>query len=90
MKKLIEHYEVWLENKQLPKFGLCGSVTKEYKKSLYLFVPTDDELDELSELGLSGFYWASGLRISDLNKSQALTPLRETIILLICAMHDEI
>jgi hypothetical protein len=90
MKKLIEHYKVWLEKGELPVYGLCLSVPDEYKESLYLFVPTDDELDELACLGISGFYWASGLRMFDPNKRQALTPLRETIILLICAMHDEI
>jgi hypothetical protein len=90
MKKLIEHYKEWLEKGQLPKFGLCNSVPKKYKDSLYLFAPTFDELDELACSGISGFYWASGLKILDENKKQALTPLRETIILLICAMHDEI
>jgi hypothetical protein len=90
MKKLIDHYKEWIEECKLPKFGLCHSVPKEYKKSLYLFVPTDDELDELASFGISGFYWASGLRMFDPNKRDALTPLRETIILLICAMHDEI
>ena len=90
MKKLIEHYKEWIEECKLPKFGLCHSVPNKYEESLFLFVPTDDELDELAELGISGHYWASGLTISDLNKKQALTPLRETIILLICAMHDEI
>jgi hypothetical protein len=90
MKKIIDHYKEWVEKGRLPKNGLCFSVPNKYKDSLYLFVPTDDDLDELVKLGISGFYWASGLTIFDLNKKQALTPLRETIILLICAMHDEI
>jgi hypothetical protein len=90
MKKLIDHYKEWLEKGELPVHGLCLSVPNEYKESLYLFVPTDDELNELVELGISGLYWASGLGMFDPNKLDALTPLRETIILLICAMHDEI
>ena len=90
MKKLIERYKEWANEGQLPRYGLCGSVPNEYKGSLRLFEPTDDELDGLANLGISGFYWASGLGMFDPNKKQALTPLRETIILLICAMHDEI
>jgi hypothetical protein len=90
MKKLIEHYKEWAEEGQLPDYGLCNSVPSEYEKSLLLFKPTDDELDELACLRMAVFFWASGLRIFDKNKKQALTPLRETIILLICAMHDEI
>ena len=90
MKKLIDHYKEWLEKGELPKFGLCHSVPNEYKKSLLLFEPTLYELNEAIDCGMSGLYWASGLTIFDPNKRQALTPLRETIILLICAMHDEI
>ncbi len=90
MKKLIEHYKEWLEEGQLPKHGLCKSVPNEYKDSLCLFMPTDAEINELSYHGMSGLYWGSGLGLFDMNKYNAVTPLRETIILLICAMHDEI
>ena len=90
MKKLIEHYKEWIEKGKLPKFGLCNSVPDEYIESLLLFKPTDDELNELKILGMSWGYWASGLWVVDPNKLDTLTPLRETIILLICAMHDEI
>jgi hypothetical protein len=90
MKTLIEHYKEWVEKGGLPKWGLCNSVPKKYKKSLLLFEPTLYELNEVIDSGMSGLYWASGLTMFDLNKKQALTPLRETIILLICAMHDEI
>jgi hypothetical protein len=90
MKKLIDNYKEWVEDGGLPDYGLCNSVPSEYRESLLLFVPTDDESDELVKLGISRHYWASGLGVLDPNKLDTLTPLRETIILLICAMHDEI
>jgi len=90
MKKLIDHYKEWDKEGQLPDDGLCYSIPDEYKKSLRLFKPTEKELRKLTEWGLSPFYWASGLGWFDLNRYRSLTPLRETIILLICAMHDEI
>ena len=90
MKKLIDHYKEWIEKGGLPDYGLCNSVPSKYENSLLLFKPTDAELNELECLRMAVFFWASGLTISDLNKKQALTPLRETIILLICAMHYEI
>ena len=90
MKKLIDHYEEWDKNGKLPKNGLCFSVPSEYNESLLLFEPTKDELIELASCGMSWCYWGSGLNMFDSTKEKALTPLRETIILLICAMHDEI
>jgi hypothetical protein len=90
MKKLIDHYKEWDKEGQLPDYGLCDSIPSEYEKSLLLFKPTDAELDELESLRMAVFFWASGLSVFDVNKCRALTPLRETIILLICAMHDEI
>jgi hypothetical protein len=90
MKKLIEHYKEWAEKGELPDDGLCGSVPYEYIESLLLFKPTKDEFIQLTSLGMSWGYWASGLSSYDLDRYFRLTPLRETIILLICAMHDEI
>ena len=90
MKKLIDHYKEWDKKGELPKNGICFSIPDEYEGSLLLFEPTRDELIQLSSLGMSWCYWGSGLGMFDLNKGKALTPLRETIILLICAMHDEI
>jgi hypothetical protein len=90
MKKLIEHYKVWAKKGELPDNGLCGSVPDEYIESLLLFKPTKDEFIQLTRLGMSWGYWASGLSPNDSDRHFGLTPLRETIILLICAMHDEI
>jgi hypothetical protein len=92
MKKLIEHYKKWAENGQLPSSGLCGSISFKYDSAFELIKPTDIEKETLRENKLSSLYWGSGLPVAaEYNEKRwALTPLRETIILLICAMHDEI
>jgi hypothetical protein len=92
MKKLIDHYKEWVEKGRLPKEGLCESIPRKYSKSLYLFEPTLNDAINLEKLDLSRTFWGSGLSVFDkhFDKCHGLTPLRETIILLICAMHDEI
>jgi hypothetical protein len=92
MKKLIDHYKEWVEKERLPKTGLCNSIPRKYSKSLGLFAPTLNDEINLAKLDLSCTFWGSGLSVFDehFDKCHELTPLRETIILLICAMHDEI
>ena len=92
MKKLIDHYKKWVEKGELNEAGLCNSIPAEYLKDLRLFTPTDCDFKILRDNGMSTLYWAHGVGIYGpaIKKRFALTPLRETIILLICAMHDEI
>jgi hypothetical protein len=92
MKKLVEHYKEWIESRKISDDGLCNAIPAGYFIDLMLFRPTEDDLKLLIDSEISSLYWASGVSrtASDNKKRFALTPLRETIILLICAMHDEI
>jgi hypothetical protein len=59
---------------------------------LDMFKPTLEDLKVLNKQNLSRGYWASGLDQSDwiYNKSEKYTPLRQTIVLLMAAMNDEL
>jgi hypothetical protein len=92
MKKLIEHYQEWAEEGRLPSPGLCSSIDENYEKTLGLFEPTKKDIKELKKSGYTFNFWGYNGSFYDRSflKYYGLTPLRETIILLICAMHDEI
>ena len=63
--------------------GLCNATPIAYQRDLELFEPPIEEYVT---------YWAfeEGKRVSDDTEMYKYTPLRQTIILLICAMNNEI
>lgn len=89
--KLIKLHEEWSEKGKLPNIGLCSSTPSKYRNTLGLLKPTMDDFKQLDKNGLCTNFWGSGLNAYDFwDKFVAYTPLRQTIVLLICAMHDEI
>ena len=90
---LIEEYENWMETGQLPKAGLfnCLRGTK-YKDTLCLFRPSSKDCAELFRDSIDLTYWASGLAYDDKYNSRdySFTSLRQIIVLLILAIHDEL
>jgi hypothetical protein len=91
--KLIELYKEWMEKGEIPGNGICWSIPEEYLKDIRLFQPTCEEELQLFQKGLSSVYWGSGVHISKTtlyNLKHKFTSLRQTIVLLICAMNDEI
>jgi hypothetical protein len=88
--KLIELYKEWMETGVMPDSGLCPSIPTKYKIYLNLFKPEPSENILLMQENLSVGYWASGLDVYDNGKYDSFTDLRQTIVLLICAMNDEI
>lgn len=91
-KKLIELHDEWLKSKNLPSLGLCNSVITGNGNQLLLnrFIPNDKEFTKLATKGYCTTYWGSGLKLGDDRKYTRYTPLRQTIVLLICAMKGEI
>lgn len=85
----LELYDRWMRAGTLPGNGLCFSVPTELVYILEIFNPTEIEKDELNRKDLSNAYWASGLKQDNPKKGQALTPLRQTIILLCAALNGE-
>ena len=89
--KLINLYKKFTETGKMSEDGLCSILLDtKYEDDFNLFRPTYEEANQLSKNGLSDIYWASGLGQYDLDRWYTLTPLREVIILLICAMHNEL
>ena len=89
--KLKQEYENWMETGELPENGLCKCLSgTKYKSTLDLFKPSRKEKFELVAIEFSYGYWGSGLAYSDNDKYAKFTPLRQTIVLLILAIHDEL
>lgn len=91
--KLIDLHKEWCEAGGLPGDGLCNSVLKEDKDLLRMFEPSDADVNELWNQGMTAVYWGYGAPIEYGDYRQrwrAYTPLRQTIVLLICAMKGEL
>ena len=94
-KKLIELHKKWMEagkiTGEIPN-GLCHEITGSYRDKFILIMPSDEELVILEKDGFDTAYWASELPESESNKrlSENYGALRQTIVLLICAMNNEL
>lgn len=87
--KLIDLHKEWMEKGNLNGHGgLCNALMRtDYSKHLTIFNPTKKELVTHANDGYSAVWW--GEKESDIRWG-AYTPLRQTIVLLICAMNDEL
>jgi len=65
--------------------GLCNTEIGE--DALELFYPTERDWFDYS-IGTS--FWAAGLDFFDCNRIYKFTPLRQTIVLFLAAMNDEL
>jgi hypothetical protein len=90
--KLIDLYHEWMETgkiKEHPKSmgagGLCNAVPPKYLKTLELLEPDDD--DYTTFWGNENYAYGADVA-SDIEYQ--FTPRRQTIVLLICAIHGEI
>jgi len=86
--KLIDLHKQWMETGMLPKDGLCNSLRGKYATNL------KKHFDKT--IGEYGTFWAYPLtyqqqiRHSYTEMALSYTPLRQTIVLLICAMNNEL
>lgn len=72
--------------------GLCGAASGKQIDSdlLNLFEPTREERNELADEGISSGWWASGLPSESGKKYSSFTPLRQTIVLFMAAINNEL
>lgn len=88
--KLIDLHKKWVKDLELPDYGLChvfSNLPRKYEDRFLEFSPIFTERVQLRKEGKSELYWASD------NKNYLCyeyTPLRQTIVLLICAMNNEL
>lgn len=92
--KLIDLYKEWMRKGKITdrldavgSGGLCNAVPKYCRHTFYSFYPEEET---------HGTFWAYPMTFSQQQKrtfehmAYKLTPLRQTIILLICAMNNEL
>lgn len=89
--KLIELHKKWMETGVLPSHGLCNSLKAKYFRTLLdLFAPPIEANKDYVT------FWAYPLTLSQegsmsyMEMALPYTPTRQTIVLLICAIHGEL
>jgi hypothetical protein len=87
-KKLIDLYKEWVETGKLKdrddslgNGGLCNALPKKYRDTLELFVPMNTDTYD------GGLFWAADSFRSRVYK---FGKIRQTIVLFICAIRNEI
>ena len=99
MKKNLDFYNECMKTGELPEKGLCGCALEGLISNdlLNLFKPTTEEEIKLHEENTSYIFWGYGLFYTDEDDCQqyynvrySFTPLRQTIVLFMAAMNNEL
>ncbi len=93
--KHLQFYMDCMKRGVMPNSGLCintvdlgGPLSEELFR---LFIPTDDELFALAKKGYSTSYWGLGVITNDYDiLYDAFSPLRQTIVLFMAAINNEL
>jgi hypothetical protein len=94
MKKETPHLDFYHKclDDGLPYGGLCAcadhGLIDEYL--FELFEPTDDDIIIINSCNLSLWFWGAGLPFGDPGNIGTFTPLRQTIILFMAALNNEL
>lgn len=99
MGKHLDFYTQAMQGERMVTDGLCGAVGKKLidKKIFGRFTPTGADLEALLSEGLIPDYglqsfWACGIDKSEnwIKRGYAFTPLRQTIVLFMAAINNEL
>jgi hypothetical protein len=95
MKKSSKHLDFYLKaikDEQMPYFGLCLCASNNLinYETFERFIPTPENEEKLKKEDLNLTYWGSGLSTNDHNRLYAFTPLRQTIVLFMAAINNEL
>lgn len=86
--KLIDLHKEWIRTGKLSNDGLCYCVPEEYRELFELFTPTKQELISHNAEGYWTAWW--GKHKKDGYSCRIYNSFRQTIVLLICAMNNEL
>lgn len=91
-KRYLDFYNEFIKTGKMSNDGLCNVFGE---KALNLFVPEYDTYFNYAKYGdtLATSYWGYGYdfyEVADDNVRYSFTPLRQTIVLLMAAMNDEL
>ncbi len=95
-KKYLKLYKEWIKTGKIGTDsvgnhnGLCNTHKLGSDPLFELFIPNIEDEVQLEKDGLSTSYWASGQDKNDYDNNYAFTPLRQTIVLFLAAMNDEL
>ena len=95
-KKLIDYHYEWLETNTIPCKGLCNSLKKinpKYRRKLEEFNPTIEDIKVLFKENKTRLFWGADVSIHHVPYREIetqYTELRQTIVLFICAMCNEL
>lgn len=96
MKNLMECHEEWIKTGIMPHVGLCGSLSGKYLATLVeMFTLSKEEIEQLRGENKPAGFWGYGYAFNtdEFNEgslTMSYTPLRQNVLLLIAAMHDEL
>lgn len=88
-KKYLPLYYKWMDAKRMPEAGMCNCMDNK-DQMFILFKPTSKERDRLDKSGFCPVFWASGLLANSDGEFTSFTPLRQTIVLFLAAMNNEL
>lgn len=100
MSKHLDFYFDCMNSGILPTTGLCHCAEKSQyidAELFELFKPTEGDYEALCKEGVvlrdcGEGYWAAGAKMDDIrsNRAYGFTPLRQTIILFMAAINNEL
>jgi hypothetical protein len=85
--KYLRFYIDCMQCNSMPKDGLCNSLADDL---LVLFEPTEQDAMELTEEGKSVVYWGSGCTKENPQRWYKFSTLRQTIVLFMAAINNEL
>lgn len=91
--KLIDYHKLWCETGKLPSLGLCSTLIALNLKEEFKILKTliKPNVEELPWCGHRDYWGCCTETIFKCNiKPNEYTPFRQTIVLLICAIKNEI
>lgn len=89
MGKYLNFYYTNLKRGHLLHDGLCNCDNIN-KNKLMLFEPTCNDYTELDIENKSSAYWGAGVNYESPHKAYGFTDLRQTIVLFMAAMNNEL
>lgn len=93
MGKHLDFYLKCMNDGKLPHEGLCGCFRYiDYEMLEDLFSPDENDIEGLREKGMCYTYWASEAVSDDFSEQCTMSfgPLRQTIVLFMAAINDEL
>lgn len=88
----LDFYKKCMLSGSLPCAGLCNNISWLDFITLELFEPTENDRRVLIKENLRVTYWASGAKATDVSDLclTGFTPLRQTIVLFMAAINNEL